>query len=88
MRSRTARPGKYLRIAHDEWEADGHDAAIHTAGLEFVLGTALEYPENYLLSGQAIPPGLDVRVPEHNEILRPAWVLKSPEDAHPRLLLS
>ena len=70
---------KNLRIAHDEWEADGHDPAIHTAWLAFVLGTALEYPENYLLSGQAIPPGLDVRVPEHGEIIRPTWVLKAPE---------
>lgn len=48
-----------------------------------MLSTALEFPENYLLSNQAIPPGLDVRVPEHNEILRPTWVLKSPEQARP-----
>ncbi len=79
---------KNLRIAHDEWEADGRDPAIHTAWLGFVLGTALEYPENHLLSGQALPPGLDVRVPEHNEILRPTWVLKAPEEAQPRLLFS
>ena len=79
---------KNLRIAHDEWEAHGRDPAIHTAWFEFVLGTALEFPENTLLSGQAIPPGLVVRVPEHNEILRPSWVLKAPEEAQPRLLFS
>ena len=79
---------KNLRIAHDEWEADGRDPAIHTAWLEFVLATALEYPENTLLSGQALPPGLVVRVPEHNENLRPTWVLKAPEGAQPSLLVS
>ena len=79
---------KDLRIAHDEWEADGCDPAIHTAWLEFVLGTALEYPADHLLSGQAIPPGLDVRVPEQNENLRPTWVLKAPEVAQPSLLVS
>ena len=31
---------KNLRIAHDEWEADGRDPAIHTAWLEFVLSSA------------------------------------------------
>jgi len=43
---------KNLRIAHHEWEANGRDPAIYTAWLEFVLGTALEYPENTLLSAR------------------------------------
>lgn len=79
---------KRLRIAFSEWEADGRDPAIHTAWLEFVMRTALEYPDDQLLSGQALPAGLEVRIPEHGETLRPTWVLKAPGEATPRLLVS
>lgn len=77
-----------LRIAYAEWEADGHDPAIHTAWVQFVLRTALEIPDDHFLSGQALPPGLEVRVPEHGEALRPSWALKAPGEEQPRLLVS
>lgn len=48
----------------------------------------IEWQKLVEVSGQALPPGLDVRVPQHNEILRPTSVLKSPEEAQPRLLFS
>ena len=61
---------------------------LKTGVLWQTLSTALEYPENTLLSGQALPTRLDVRVPEHNENLRPTWAMKAPEAAQPSLLIS
>lgn len=87
LEERDVEAAKTIRMAFDEWEADGLDPAIHTAWLEIVFRSALEYPENQLLSGQSLPLGLDVRVPEHNETLRPTWVLKSPDEAPPSLLV-
>ena len=81
-----------VRAAHEEWEdavalARAPDPAIHTAWLDFVFRTVLEYPATHWLSGQALPPGLELRLPEHGETLRPTHVLMAPGDALPRLLV-
>ena len=77
-----------LRLAFEEWEECNTDRAIHNAWVGYVLRTALEYPDEYLLSGQTLPPGLEARAAEHNEILRPSFAMKAPQEAHPRLLIS
>lgn len=82
-----AEAAKNLRLAYEEWEDSQGEPAIHQAWLEFVLHTALEYPEQHLLSGQSLPPGLEARVAEHNETLRPTWALKAPHESRPRLLV-
>jgi len=46
-----------------------------------VLKQMLELPEDVLLSGQQIPPGLSVLVAEQNETLRPDWVVVNPAGA-------
>lgn len=75
-----------LRLAYEEWE-DSHDPALHTAWLRYVLSRTLEYPSEYLLEGQALPPGLEARLAEHNETLRPTHALMAPGESLPRLLV-
>lgn len=65
------------RAAHEEWEdavalARTPDPAIHTAWLDFVFRTVLDYPATHWLSGQSLPPGLEHRLAEHGETLRPS----------------
>src|SRR5262245_58413320 len=66
---------KDLRLAFEEWEADRDgphpDPAIHHAWARFVLQDVLEFPDEVLAEGQAIPPGLSARMAEHGETLRP-----------------
>ena len=75
------------RLAFAEWEDTQSDPAIHTAWLEFVLKHVLQYSADTLLQGQALPPGLDVRVAEHGETLRPTYAIKRTEDVLPAMLV-
>ncbi|MEQ9624276.1 MAG: hypothetical protein RLO37_20345, partial [Coleofasciculus chthonoplastes F1-TOW-03] len=76
-----------LRLAFEEWEDNQQglrpDPAIHRAWVEFVLQEVLEFPDEVLLSGQQIPTGLSVDVAEHQDRLRPDWVVYSHPDPHP-----
>ncbi|REG59663.1 hypothetical protein B0G80_2434 [Paraburkholderia sp. BL6669N2] len=78
---------KNVRLAFGEWEDSRPEVAIHTAWLEFVLKSTLGYLDDYLLTGQALPSGLEARVQEHGETLRPTYALKSPHEALPRMLI-
>jgi hypothetical protein len=78
----------HLRPAYGEWEDGREDQAIHTAWVEFVLASVLEYPTDHLLSGQSIPVACEARLSEHNERLRPSHALKSPREDAARLLIS
>ena len=86
---------RLLRLAHEEWEDNQKslhpETAIHRAWVEFVLQETLGLPGEVLLSGQTIPTGLQVTVAEHQETLRPDWVVVNPRDAaeagKPRLLV-
>lgn len=75
------------RLAHGEWEDSEGDRAVHHAWLQFVLGRVLRLPDEVLVTGQALPPGLDVTLPEHGETLRPQWAIKRAEDERPSLLV-
>ena len=55
------------RLAFTEWEDAAGDRAIHTAWLQYVLGTVLKFPDEVLLTGQGMPPGLEFTVAEHGE---------------------
>ncbi|MEQ9355516.1 Eco57I restriction-modification methylase domain-containing protein [Coleofasciculus chthonoplastes] len=76
-----------LRLAFEEWEDNQQglrpDPAIHRAWVEFVLQEVLEFPDEVLLSGQQIPTGLSVDVAEHQDRLRPDWVVYSHPDPLP-----
>ncbi|MBW4579596.1 MAG: restriction endonuclease [Tildeniella nuda ZEHNDER 1965/U140] len=88
-------PLKLLRSAYEEWQDSQFglkpEPAIHRAWVEFVLKQTLELPEDVLLSGQQMPPGLSVAIAEQNETLRPDWVIVNPagtaEAGKPRLLV-
>ena len=86
---------KLLRLAYEEWQDNQLGArpekAIHRAWVEFVLRQTLELPDEVFLEGQRIPPGLQVTVEQHGEILRPDWVIVNPQGTSnagtPRLLV-
>jgi len=79
--------GRDTRLAHGEWEDSEGDRAVHHAWLQYVLGRVLRLPDEVLVTGQALPPGLDVTLPEHGETLRPQWAVKRAEDERPSLLV-
>lgn len=86
---------KLLRSASEEWQDNQFglkpEPAIHRAWVEFVLKQTLELPDEVLLSGQQIPPGLSVTFAEQNETIRPDWVVVeptgTPNAGKPRLLV-
>jgi hypothetical protein len=95
---------KVLRLAYEEWQDSQYgarpDKAIHRAWVEFVLRQTLELPDEVLLEGQRIPPGLQIAIAkrcceaqfaEHGETLRPDWVVVNPKgtpgEGTPRLLV-
>jgi hypothetical protein len=84
-----------LRLAFDEWEDNQGglrpDPAIHRAWARFILSQVLELPDEVIAEGQSLPPGLEARIAEHGETLRPDFAVVNPEgtaDARkPRLLV-
>ena len=86
---------KVLRLAYEEWQDSQYgarpDKALHRAWVEFVLRQTLELPDEVLLYGQRIPPGLQIAIAEHGETLRPDWVVVNPQgtpgEGTPRLLV-
>ena len=66
-----------LREAYEDWlDRGATSAAVHQAWVRYVLTDLLEYPANLLAEGQAIPPGLEARLPQQGETLRPDLVLR------------
>lgn len=76
-----------LRAAYEEWLDYRSDPAIHRAWVNWVLTEQLEIPEEVLLSGQRVPPGLQVTFSEHQLTLRPDWVVVDPDSQKPLLLV-
>jgi hypothetical protein len=64
-----------LRSAHEEWQENPADPALHRAWLRFVLTRTLELPEEALAEAQAVPQGLHLPAGEHGEGLRPDLAL-------------
>jgi hypothetical protein len=79
-----------LRLAVEEWEENRDsrrpDPAIHQAWIRFVLCETLRFPSAVLKEGQALPPGLEVRIAEHGETLRPDLAVVE-TGGKPRLLV-
>lgn len=85
---------KDLRGAYSEWDFDARgrrpSAALNASWVRYVLEQVLDLPKDLLKEGQAIPPGLEARVAELGETLRPDLVLVNPPDrdgGRPRLLV-
>ncbi len=91
---------RLLRLAYEEWSlvcegrgrnrvSSTHDTApaIHNAWINFVLTQTLEYDENLLAQGQAIPQTLQCEMDQHGVLLRPDIVLNDPITKKARLLI-
>jgi hypothetical protein len=77
-----------LREAYADWlERAPKNAAVHQAWVRHVLTDLLGYSPEFLLEGQAIPPGLEARFPVHGETLRPDLVLRHRDAAAKPCLL-
>jgi hypothetical protein len=74
-----------LRLAREEWAEEQEravpDPEVHDAWIRLVLAETLEYTPEVLLERAAIAPEVTVEVAEHQETLRPDFVLSDPEDA-------
>jgi hypothetical protein len=77
-----------LREGYADWQERGpKNAAVHQAWVRHVLTDLLGYSPEFLLEGQAIPPGLEARFPVHGETLRPDLVLRHRDGAAKPCLL-
>lgn len=79
-----------LRADYEFWQENQDDRAVHLGWVRLVLDSLLGYSDELLLSGQAVPAGLKAAFPEHDETLRPDFVLAEPADGgerKPKLLI-
>lgn len=70
-----------LRADFEFWQESANDVAVHSAWVRLVLESLLGYSSEVLLSGQGIPAGLKAEFPEHEETVRPDFVLVEPVGA-------
>jgi hypothetical protein len=84
----SAKAGR-LREAYEDWLDRGVKRPdVHFAWIRHVLTDLLEYPAEFLVEGQAIPPGMEANMPNVGETLRPTFVLKHRDaDKKPLLLI-
>lgn len=69
---------KRLRDAYEVWQDNPTASGKQHAWGMHVLTELLVYPEKLIAEGQAIPPGLEVRMAEMGETLRPDFALLTP----------
>jgi hypothetical protein len=64
-----------LRADYGFWQENADDPAVHTAWIRLALESLLGYSTELLLTGQAIGAGWKAEFPEHEETLRPDYML-------------
>ncbi len=69
---------KALREAYEGWQDNPTVAGTQRAWLMHVLCALLGYPANQIAEGQSLPAGLEARMPEMGETLRPDLALVGP----------
>jgi hypothetical protein len=69
---------KALREAFEDWQDNPAAPGKQRAWLLHVISALLGYPSNQIVEGQALPPGLEARMPEIGETLRPDLALVGP----------
>ena len=88
LEQRDAAKASKLREAYEDWlERGAKQPAVHHAWIRHVLTDLLEYPAEFLVEGQAIPPGMEAAMANFGETLRPEFVLKHRDAGHKPLLL-
>src|SRR5215467_10018918 len=80
-----------LRRLYEDWQDDRTDPNLHHAWVLSVLTKALELPEQLIVRPETLQGGLEVRIAQHHETLRPDLVLVNPpgrtDAGRPRLLI-
>ncbi len=69
---------KALRAAYEEWQDHPSNPVRQRAWVTQVLTQVLGYPANLLAEGQGLPAGLEARMAELGETLRPDLALVGP----------
>jgi len=69
---------KRLRDAYEVWQENPTAPGKQHAWVMHVLTELLGYPEKLIAESQAIPPGLEARMAEMGETLRPDFALLTP----------
>ncbi len=78
LEQRDPAKASHLREAYEDWlERGAKQPAVHHAWIRHVLTQLLEYPPEFLVEGQAIPPGMEAVMANFCETLRPDFVLKA-----------
>lgn len=81
---------KETRLMFEGWEDGKKDRAVRRAWSDFVLRSVLQFPAEVVAEGQTIPPGMEARMSEFGEVLRPDVAIIPPKGANsikPRLLV-
>jgi hypothetical protein len=79
-------PAKALRLreAYEDWlERGAKQPAVHHAWIRHVLTELVEYPAEFLVEGQTIPPGMEAVMANFGETLRPDFVLRRVAQSSP-----
>jgi hypothetical protein len=81
---------KEAKLNFADWQEGHKDRAVHIGWCDFVLRSVLQFPPEAIAEGPAIPPGMEARMAEYGEVLRPDMAIKPLKDAgstKPRLLI-
>lgn len=81
---------KETRRMFEDWEDGKKDRAVRRSWCDFVLRSVLQFPAEVVAEGQAIPPGMEARMSEFGEVLRPDVAIIPPKGSNsikPRLLV-
>jgi hypothetical protein len=80
-----------LRVLYEEWQETKTDPGLHRSWVLSILAKTLQLPIALIVGPEAWPDGLEVRVAQHHETLRPDLVLMNPtgrsDAGKPRLLV-
>ncbi len=92
LEGRDPAQAKVLRAAYEEWQDNPSAPGKQRAWVMHVLTSVLGYPENQIAEGQALPVGLEAKMPEMGETLRPDFALLAPAGSEtagePQLLIT
>jgi hypothetical protein len=69
---------KLLRSAYEEWQEHPNAPGQHRRWITHVLIGVLGYPPELIVEGQKLPAGLEAKMPEQGEVLRPDLALVAP----------
>ncbi len=80
---------KALRTAYEQWQDNPTAPGAQHAWVLHILHEVLGYPPQYIRQGQSLPAGLQAKMPEMGETLRPDFALTAPEsDSQTQLLVA